>query len=193
MSGAGAPVRYVQRTRRLRRHRLSRLPAPGATQHRSRACWKQRWMRLAERAGTCRRRRPDGRRRTCQRSGHCCSACAGAQAADLQRAWNAHLPPAITVRVCSEAPEEFHPRFSAVSRTYRYTVRNAGSEDRRSSAATLTADGSLRLVRGATARRGSDAGSGQALWLARMTLPHLASRRKGDSTVRTVQAARVGW
>ena len=50
-------------------------------------------------------------------------------AADLQRAWNAHLPPAITVRCVVEAPDDFHPRFSALSRTYRYTVRNAGSED----------------------------------------------------------------
>jgi len=40
----------------------------------------------------------------------------------LQRAWNAHLPPAITVRAVQIAPVEFHPRFSAVSRTYRYFV-----------------------------------------------------------------------
>jgi tRNA pseudouridine38-40 synthase len=40
----------------------------------------------------------------------------------LQRAWNAHLPPDITVRRLVEAPPTFHPRFSAVQRTYRYTV-----------------------------------------------------------------------
>lgn len=40
----------------------------------------------------------------------------------LQRAWNAHLPPAIAVRAVQSAPAEFHPRFSAVSRTYRYFV-----------------------------------------------------------------------
>ncbi|MFN8495430.1 MAG: tRNA pseudouridine(38-40) synthase TruA [Caldilineaceae bacterium] len=41
---------------------------------------------------------------------------------DLQRAWNAHLPGDITLRNLQAAPAEFHPRFSAVSRTYRYTV-----------------------------------------------------------------------
>jgi tRNA pseudouridine38-40 synthase len=41
---------------------------------------------------------------------------------DLQRAWNAHLPPSISIRRAVQAPEHFHPRFSASSRTYRYTV-----------------------------------------------------------------------
>jgi len=41
---------------------------------------------------------------------------------ELQRAWNAHLPPSIAVRQLQLAPEEFHPRFSAVARTYRYTI-----------------------------------------------------------------------
>lgn len=40
----------------------------------------------------------------------------------LQNAWNVHLPPAIAVRKVAEAPDGFHPRFSAVRRTYRYTV-----------------------------------------------------------------------
>jgi tRNA pseudouridine38-40 synthase len=44
----------------------------------------------------------------------------------LQDAWNAHLPSSITVRDVVAAPPGFHPRFSAVSRTYRYTVM-AGS------------------------------------------------------------------
>lgn len=42
--------------------------------------------------------------------------------ADLQRAWNAHLPPAIAVRSLVRGPQGWHPRFSALSRTYRYTV-----------------------------------------------------------------------
>ena len=46
----------------------------------------------------------------------------------LQRAWNVHLPPAIVVRDVQDAPAEFHPRFSAVSRTYRYTVRCGGQQ-----------------------------------------------------------------
>jgi len=41
---------------------------------------------------------------------------------DLQRAWNAHLPPTISILDASLAPARFHPRFSAGSRTYRYTV-----------------------------------------------------------------------
>lgn len=41
---------------------------------------------------------------------------------DLQRAWNAHLPAMIAVRRLALAPEGFHPRFSAVQRTYRYTL-----------------------------------------------------------------------
>ncbi len=40
----------------------------------------------------------------------------------LQRAWNAHLPPDITVRRLVETPPGFHPRFSAAQRTYCYTV-----------------------------------------------------------------------
>lgn len=47
----------------------------------------------------------------------------------LQRAWNAHLPDAISVRRLAAVPEEFHPRYSALSRTYRYTVRVASGED----------------------------------------------------------------
>ncbi len=44
---------------------------------------------------------------------------------DLHRALNAVLPPDIAVVALDEAPEEWHPRFSAKWRHYRYTVRNA--------------------------------------------------------------------
>lgn len=40
----------------------------------------------------------------------------------LQRAWNVNLPDDIVVRKLQVAPPTFHPRFSALSRTYRYTV-----------------------------------------------------------------------
>jgi tRNA pseudouridine38-40 synthase len=40
----------------------------------------------------------------------------------LQRAWNAHLPKSIALRRLQLAPAGFHPRFSAIARTYRYTV-----------------------------------------------------------------------
>ena len=41
-----------------------------------------------------------------------------------QRALNANLPNTIVVRWASEAPERFHARFSALSRSYRYTLWN---------------------------------------------------------------------
>lgn len=40
----------------------------------------------------------------------------------LEHAWNAHLPRAIAVRQLCNAPDGFHPRFSASSRTYRYRI-----------------------------------------------------------------------
>jgi len=40
----------------------------------------------------------------------------------LCQAWNRYLPDAIVIRRVVEAPEGFHPRFSATRRTYRYTV-----------------------------------------------------------------------
>lgn len=40
----------------------------------------------------------------------------------LCQAWNRYLPEAIVIRRIVEAPEGFHPRFSATNRTYRYTV-----------------------------------------------------------------------
>lgn len=41
----------------------------------------------------------------------------------LERAWNVHLPASVSVRNVREAPTGFHPRFGAISRTYRYTVQ----------------------------------------------------------------------
>jgi len=40
----------------------------------------------------------------------------------LERAWNAMLPPDIAVRDLEQVPEDFHARFSASSREYRYTI-----------------------------------------------------------------------
>jgi tRNA pseudouridine38-40 synthase len=40
----------------------------------------------------------------------------------LSRALNANLPADVSVRRTAEAPEGFHPRFSARSRTYRYAI-----------------------------------------------------------------------
>nr|HID13579.1 tRNA pseudouridine(38-40) synthase TruA [Anaerolineae bacterium] len=44
---------------------------------------------------------------------------------DLQRALNAVLPADIAVQEIAEAAPEFHPRYDARSRRYRYTVYNA--------------------------------------------------------------------
>ena len=45
---------------------------------------------------------------------------------DLERAWNAHLPADVAVRAVAEITEpDFHPRFSARSRVYRYTLWTA--------------------------------------------------------------------
>lgn len=48
----------------------------------------------------------------------------------LLRAWNAHLPKDIVLRQICTVPSDFHPRFSARSRTYSYTVyqSNGGGE-----------------------------------------------------------------
>ena len=43
---------------------------------------------------------------------------------DLQRALNARLPADIVIWDLDQAEETFHPRFSARSRVYRYTVLN---------------------------------------------------------------------
>lgn len=45
---------------------------------------------------------------------------------DLERAWNALLPPDIAIREVREVEDaQFHPRFSARSRVYRYTLWTA--------------------------------------------------------------------
>lgn len=44
------------------------------------------------------------------------------QEADLQRALNANLPPDLAVRGLRPAAADFHPRFQASSRTYRYCL-----------------------------------------------------------------------
>jgi tRNA pseudouridine38-40 synthase len=43
---------------------------------------------------------------------------------ELQRAFNALLAPDIAIEEMSPAPDDFHARFSAVTREYRYTILN---------------------------------------------------------------------
>jgi tRNA pseudouridine38-40 synthase len=45
-------------------------------------------------------------------------------ASTIVRAVNAHLPPEIRVIAVGEAPAEFHARFSAKRKSYRYTIAN---------------------------------------------------------------------
>ena len=47
----------------------------------------------------------------------------------LQRALNASLPGDLAVRSVEIAPDDFHPRFSATSRRYRYTLLNVPIRD----------------------------------------------------------------
>jgi tRNA pseudouridine38-40 synthase len=49
----------------------------------------------------------------------------GHETATLTRALNVHLPPDIRVLSVEEAGADFHARFSARSKTYRYQIRNA--------------------------------------------------------------------
>jgi tRNA pseudouridine38-40 synthase len=50
----------------------------------------------------------------------------GHDVATLTRALNAQLPEDLRVRSIEEAPADFHARFSARSRTYRYQIRSGG-------------------------------------------------------------------
>lgn len=43
---------------------------------------------------------------------------------ELQRAWNATLPSDIAISELLPAPQDFHPRYSAQSRIYRYSIWN---------------------------------------------------------------------
>lgn len=46
---------------------------------------------------------------------------------NLQNAWNVHLPKTVTIRKLVPASADFHPRFSAEKRTYRYTIYDRGA------------------------------------------------------------------
>ena len=50
---------------------------------------------------------------------------AGHDARDLLRGLNASLPPDVRVLQVEDVPPDFHARFSARSKTYRYAIRNA--------------------------------------------------------------------
>lgn len=47
----------------------------------------------------------------------------------LEQALNVQLPPAVAVRELSQAAEDFHPRYAAQSRWYRYTIYRAATRN----------------------------------------------------------------
>jgi tRNA pseudouridine38-40 synthase len=103
----------------------------------------------------------------------------------LQTAWNAHLPAAIALRRLVEAPEGFHPRFSAQWRTYRYTVvEHVGPGLSRSP---LTERYAL------TVKRRLDLTAMQqvaAQWVGEHDFATFGRPTQGESTVRRVTVAR---
>jgi tRNA pseudouridine38-40 synthase len=48
----------------------------------------------------------------------------------LMKAWNHFLPSSILIRAVADAPEGFHPRYSATSRTYRYLLYHPKAGER---------------------------------------------------------------
>lgn len=109
--------------------------------------------------------------------------------AALQRAWNVHLSPAVAVRRLQVADERFHPRFSALSRTYRYVVwcaaaRTGGGQPPRHSPLTdrfsLFVDRPLNLEAMRQAAR---------LIVGSHDFATFGQPMRDESTVRVVQAA----
>jgi tRNA pseudouridine38-40 synthase len=98
----------------------------------------------------------------------------------LQRALNATLDAGVAVVEMGPAPAGFHPRFSAVSRTYRYTLLNRAQ---RSPLARLTA---WHVVQGLDVERMVQAS--QHL-LGSHDFSTFGRPTQGESTVRTVMRA----
>jgi tRNA pseudouridine38-40 synthase len=48
----------------------------------------------------------------------------------LMKAWNHFLPSSILIRAVADAPDGFHPRYSATSRTYRYLLYHTRAGER---------------------------------------------------------------
>ncbi|MCX7682606.1 MAG: tRNA pseudouridine(38-40) synthase TruA [Anaerolineae bacterium] len=100
----------------------------------------------------------------------------------LLRAMNAVLPPDIVVRAIEEAPPDFHPRYDARSRCYRYTVYHAPVRCPLARRYSLHVSGSLDI---------------EAMQRAAQLLPgtrdfaSFGQPTEGESTVRTVFQATV--
>lgn len=110
----------------------------------------------------------------------------------LQRAWNVHLPPTIAVRRVGMAPDGFHPRHSAVSRTYRYTVQCGGQDGRRAEVSRSPLTDRFAWFE----PRPLDVAAMNAV-SAQLVGSHdfatFGQPPQGDNTLRTVQTARWEW
>lgn len=108
--------------------------------------------------------------------------------ADLERAWNALLPADIAVRqVARVSDARFHPRFSARSRVYRYTVWTAPWRSPLNSRYTHHEPRPLDVER---------MNQAAALLVGLHDFASFGQPTQGDSTVRQVMRAdwqRTGW
>lgn len=103
---------------------------------------------------------------------------------ELQRAINALLPKDIVVLTLEAAPEGFHPRFSAVSRTYEYRILNTRWRSPLRGRYSAHISGSLDL----------DAMQSAAeLLLGEHDFRSFGQPPQGDNSVRTIHEAHWAW
>ncbi len=97
--------------------------------------------------------------------------------ADLRRAWNANLPLDVAVRAVAPVASEFHARFSARSRVYRYQIYNAPVRSPLLGRYAWHVDRPLDLERMQQA---------SAALVGRQDLASFGNAPQGENTVRTV-------
>lgn len=102
---------------------------------------------------------------------------------DLQRALNAVLPDDIAVREIAEAEADFHPRYRARSRVYRYTIYNAPLRDPLHRLYALHVPDALDVAAMRAAAR---------CLLGEHDFAAFGQPTTGESTVRTMYRAEVG-
>jgi tRNA pseudouridine38-40 synthase len=99
---------------------------------------------------------------------------------ELRRAWNANLPSGIAIRAVVPVSPEFHARFSARSRVYRYQIYNACVRS------PLSGRYAWHVERPLDAERMAQA---CAALLGRRDLASFGAAPQGNNTVRTVLGA----
>ncbi|MGQ9682118.1 MAG: tRNA pseudouridine(38-40) synthase TruA [Anaerolineae bacterium] len=102
--------------------------------------------------------------------------------ADLQRAWSASLPRDVVVHALSEVSDDFHARFSARSRVYRYHIYNARVRSPLHERYSWHVDRQLRI---------QDMQRAIAVLVGRQDLASFGRAPQGENTVRTVLRAAV--